>query len=633
MRARGFSAVIGSLLFVLPGAHAQTTIDQTLDLLSITKRFTEVAITTDGQRVAWVDDGVWIQDLPNGSAKRLSACKEKCAERGVAFSPDGSKVAFLSDAAKSGQDQVYVAARSGKPRRLTDETGYFQDLKWSPDGRQIAVLFTANATRNLGPVEAVLPETGVIEDKYFVQRLAIVDAHSGAMRHITPEKTYVFEYDWSPDSKQLVYDSAPPPGDDNWYYAEINAIDAAGGSPRHLYKPSLQIAEPRWSPDGRSIAFIEGLMSDEGVTGGEIYIMPAEGGTPKDVTPGWKSSPSDFSWLPDSKGLLITDHISGATAFQTLDLASGSASMLWKGEEGLTFAGSASASVVIRNSWTAPPEVWAGPIGQWRQLTHANQGLNPQWGKVESVEWQNDNFRVQGWLLFPLNVQTGRKYPMVVSVHGGPASERRPAWPSTFFDLSILSAQGYFVFFPNPRGSYGQGEAFTRANVKDFGYGDLRDILTGVDKVVHDYPVDDKRVGIAGWSYGGYMTMWAVTQTNRFYKAVSGAGLSNWQSYYGENSIDQWMIPYFGASVYDDPAVYAKSSPMNFIKKVKTPTLVVVGEMDGEVPEPQSREFWHALKTLGVKTQLVVYQGEGHRFHDSTHIRDLMQRTAAWFNE
>ncbi len=438
MRARGFSAVIGSLLFVLPGAHAQTTIDQTLDLLSITKRFTEVAITTDGQRVAWVDDGVWIQDLPNGSAKRLSACKEKCAERGVAFSPDGSKVAFLSDAAKSGQDQVYVAARSGKPRRLTDETGYFQDLKWSPDGRQIAVLFTANATRNLGPVEAVLPETGVIEDKYFVQRLAIVDAHSGAMRHITPEKTYVFEYDWSPDSKQLVYDSAPPPGDDNWYYAEINAIDAAGGSPRHLYKPSLQIAEPRWSPDGRSIAFIEGLMSDEGVTGGEIYIMPAEGGTPKDVTPGWKSSPSDFSWLPDSKGLLITDHISGATAFQTLDLASGSASMLWKGEEGLTFAGSASASVVIRNSWTAPPEVWAGPIGQWRQLTHANQGLNPQWGKVESVEWQNDNFRVQGWLLFPLNVQTGRKYPMVVSVHGGPASERRPAWPSTFFDLSIL---------------------------------------------------------------------------------------------------------------------------------------------------------------------------------------------------
>jgi len=150
--------------------------------------------------------------------------------------------------------------------------------------------------------------------------------------------------------------------------------------------------------------------------------------------------------------------------------------------------------------------------------------------------------------------------------------------------------------------------------MKDFGYGDLRDIISGVDAVTKELPsIDPQRVGIWGWSYGGYMTMFAVTQTQRFRAAVSGAGLSNWQSYYGENDITQWMVPYFGASVYDDPAVYAKSSPMTFIKHVKTPTLVLVGERDGECPAPQSFEFWRALKTLNVPTQLVVYPDEGHR--------------------
>ena len=171
-----------------------------------------------------------------------------------------------------------------------------------------------------------------------------------------------------------------------------------------------------------------------------------------------------------------------------------------------------------------------------------------------------------------------------------------PRWPGTRLRGAPFSALGYFVLMPNPRGSYGEGEGFTQANRKDFGYGDLKDILAGVDTVTSKLPVDPQRVGITGWSYGGFMTMFAVTQTDRFRAAVAGAGISNWQSYYGENSIDQWMIPFFGASVYDDPAVYAKSSAINFIKRVKTPTLVVVGDRDGECPAPQSFEFWHALR-------------------------------------
>jgi len=212
-----------------------------------------------------------------------------------------------------------------------------------------------------------------------------------------------------------------------------------------------------------------------------------------------------------------------------------------------------------------------------------------------------------------------------------------PEWRASFgmsrAIIAGLSSRGYYVFLPNPRGSYGQGEDFARANVKDFGHGDLRDTMAGIDTVAKKYPIDPSRLGVSGWSYGGFMTMWTVTQTNRFRAAVASAGIANWQSYYGQNLIDQWMIPFFGASVYDDPAVYEKSSPIRFIKNVKTPTLVIAGERDAECPASQSYEFWHALKTLGVPTQLIVYPGEGHLFLKPEHQTDRLEQTVAWFGK
>jgi len=168
--------------------------------------------------------------------------------------------------------------------------------------------------------------------------------------------------------------------------------------------------------------------------------------------------------------------------------------------------------------------------------------------------------------------------------------------------------------------------------VKDFGYGDFRDIERGVDAALAAAPIDPKGLGICGWSYGGYMAMWAVTQTNRYRAAVAGAGIVSWQSYYGQNRIDQWLVPFFGASVYDDPAVYARSSPITFIKKAKTPTLVLHGDRDSEVPTPQGYEFWHALKTLGVPTALVIYENEGHAITQPKHQLDRDRRLIEWFD-
>jgi dipeptidyl aminopeptidase/acylaminoacyl peptidase len=386
-------------------------------------------------------------------------------------------------------------------------------------------------------------------------------------------------------------------------------------------------------------------MSDEGFHGGDLCTITANGSGLTNRTKGRKTSPSSLFWLEPDR-ILFTEFVGGSSAIAELTVTNNSIRTLWKGDEEMRAFGNfpnfavtkdGKVSAAVRDDYTTPPEVWAGPTGNWRQLTHDNSSRIVSWGKAESLQWTNDNFNIQGWVIPPAKVEANKKHPMVVLIHGGPSGVTTPEWPAgvgmSRAIIAALSAHGYYVLLPNPRGSYGQGEDFTRANVKDFGGGDLRDIMSGVDAALAKYPIDPERLGVTGWSYGGFMTMWTVTQTNRFHAAVAGAGIANWQSYYGQNLIDQWMSPFFGASVYDDPAVYEKSSPIHFIKKVKTPTLVVVGERDAECPSPQSYEFWHALRTLKVPTELVVYPGEGHMFVKPENQIDRLDRTAAWFDK
>ena len=629
-----------------------------LNTLSATRRFEQTAISPDGKKVAWVEDiiakrgvstgdtVIYVADLESKNPpKRISAAVADAirAEGSVAWSPDSKKIAFLSDAAKVGQLQLYVmdaAGPAGSARKLTQVKGFLSTPGWSPNGKTIALLFTENATRAAGPLVAETPETGEIKDSFFEQRLALVDIATGKLDQISPADTYVYEYDWSPDGLRFAVTAALGNGDNNWYIAELYTLDAATGLMKSIYKPPLQIANPAWSPDGQRIAFIGGLMSDEPSVGGDIFAIAATGGEATNITPEMKASASWLAWTPDAK-IIFAEYLEGDSAIATVNPADGTKTELFReaaqitaGAWGINLSLSRDTknSAVMRSSFSAPPEIWAGPTANWTQITHRNKSIKPAWGEAKSLHWKNGGFEVQGWLLYPRDFDPNKKYPLVVRVHGGPGAAVLSEWPSASDYYSPLAGAGYFLLQPNPRGSFGQGEAFTRANVKDFGYGDFKDIMAGVDEALKVAPIDPNRLGICGWSYGGYLTMWAVTQTNRFKAAMAGAGLSNWQSYYGENLIDQWMIPFFGKSVYDDPDVYAKSSPINFIKHAKTPTLILVGDSDGEVPAPQSYEFWHALKTLGVETQFVVYEHEGHMFSSPKHRRDVVERTLAWFD-
>ncbi|HXM91295.1 MAG TPA: prolyl oligopeptidase family serine peptidase, partial [Candidatus Dormibacteraeota bacterium] len=603
-------------------------------------------------------------------------------EGNVAWSPDSKRVAFLSDAVKAGQRQLYVAQvtggngsatnttnttgaanstgptgaagatngtnvmgavnATGAAKRLTNVKGFLASPRWSPDGKTVAVLFTENATRASGPLVAETLQTGEIKDAFFEQRLAVVDVASGKLRQISPADTYIYEYDWAPDGLRFAVTAALGNGDNNWWVAELYTLEGASGLMKSIYKPHLQIANPVWSPDGERIAFIEGLMSDAGLTGGDIFSVDGGGGGAQDLTPEIKASPSWIGWTPEKK-IIFTEFVGGDVGLASVDPQSKKVGALWRGGEYLaageggfsptiSLAKDGATMAFVRESYAAPPEVWAGKVGEWKQLTRRNEGVTREWGDAKSLEWKNGGFEVQGWLLYPKNFDASKKYPLVVNVHGGPSWASVSRWPSPHGYASALAGAGYFVLSPNPRGSYGQGEAFTRANVKDFGGGDLADILAGVDEAMRVAPIDANRLGLTGWSYGGFMTMFGVTQTNRFKAAMAGAGIANWQSYYGENLIDQWMIPFFGKSVYDDPDIYAKSSAINFIKKVKTPTLVIVGDSDGECPAPQSYEFWHGMKAQGVETQLVVYEHEGHLFAKPQHQRDVIERTLGWFD-
>ncbi len=630
----------------------QTRADRILKQLEQVQRFTEISISPNGKWVAWIEpavDGesntqIFLLDRSDGSKKprRLTAGngKQSFLEHGIAWSPDSSRIAFFSNA-DGAQEQVFLLPVSGgAARKLTNVKGYVTDIRWSSDGKRLAFLY-AEGGGGGGPLEAEPAQTGIIGSSIHNQRITTVGADGGNLRQVTPAELNVYEFDWSPDGQQFAATAAPGPADNNWWTAKLYTVDGNTGRMKMIYQPPIerQLAVPRWSPDGKRIAFLGGLMSDEGFNGGDIFLVDSEGGQPRDLTAGLHGTPSGLVWRGDGK-LLFTETVDGGGAIATLAVADGTTEMLWKGTEAIhqdgnfpnfSLAHDGRTSALVRSSWQQPPEVFAGPIGEWQQLTHENATQQPHWGKAESIEWTNDDFRIQGWLLYPEHFNPGQRYPMIVDIHGGPSNLTAQSWPGAG-DTATLASLGYFVFFPNPRGSYGEGEAFTEANVKDFGGGDLRDILAGVDTVLKKVPVDENRLGVTGWSYGGYMTMWTVTQTTRFRAAMAGAGISDWLSYYGENMIDQWMLPFFGASVYDDPAVYAKSSPITYIKNVKTPTLVLVGERDGECPAPQSFEFWHALKTLHVPTELVVYPGEGHAFHTAKDREDRFRRTVIWFD-
>ncbi len=651
----GFPLAALTAVLALTASSAASAAPSMRDVLVATYRvhdLTSVVLSPDGSAVAWEEGfrdprgllksplyhSLYVRKLDGSARVRVTAGSRNgyYDEENPVWSPDGRQIAFLSDARSHGQLQIFIADADGRHvRRVGELAGNVQRLTWAPNGNALAVLYIAGARRKAGALAPGARDVGVIGTRIEEQRLATVEVANGAMHFVTPGDTYVYEYGWSPDGRQIAFTYAKGNGDNNWWVARLAHVDVATGAMHDLLAPSYQIDDPQWSPDGRQIAVIGGIMSDFGSTGGDVYLVDARTGASRDVTDGAPVSVQSLRWN-DASSLDVIAHVSGAMRLMRLDLTpTGTTSLtsLTDREESLWSWSSARDGAIVAlvlASFADPPEVWAGPPPALRQLSASNAGVTRLYGKAVSLQWKSDQFTIQGWLVYPLNFSPRSSYPMVTMVHGGPSAETVPSFGNR--NVSALASQGYFVFMPNPRGSFGRGETFARANVKDFGYGDWRDDLAGVDEALEAAPIDPNRLGLFGWSYGGYIAMWAETQTTRFKALVAGAGVVNWQSYYGLNKIDQWMIPFFGASVYQDPAIYARSSPITFITHSSTPVLVLQGERDEEVPAPQAFEFWHAMTTLGVPTKLIVYADEGHGPQKISNQIDILTQTIGWFD-
>src|SRR5206468_588960 len=372
-----------------------------------------------------------------------------------AWAPDSKTLAVFSGAGEGAQRQLWsVKADGSDPKKLTNLNGYAARPRWSHDGKQIAFLYIEGAGGG-GPLMAAPTTTGVIDTAIHNQRIAVLDVATGQLRQVSPADLHIYDYDWSPEDKMFIATASPGPGDNNWWIAQIYTIDTAKSNATSLYKPSLQVAVPRWSPDGKSMAFIEGLMSDEGFHGGDLFTMSAAGQGLTNRTRGRKSSVSSLFWLTPDR-ILFTEIVGGGSAISELTLTNNSVGTIWKGAENLHAFGNFPNFVVSndgkfaaadRSTFETPPEIWAGPIADWHQLTSNNSGITASWGKAENLEWTNDSFNIQRWLLSPAKVHSDPKYPLVVLIHGGPSSAEVPEWPASFgmprAIIAALSSRGY----------------------------------------------------------------------------------------------------------------------------------------------------------------------------------------------
>lgn len=630
------------------------------DVLGV-KALTEVGISPDGAVIAYTvravykedtqvpKSSIWVVDTSGGGARQFTSGPR--ADRTPHWSPDSQTLAFLSDRDEDGRFDIYTLSRSGggEAHRLADLKGSVTDLQWSPDGRQIAFLMTDPETEEEKQRKKEKDDAIEFERDPRYQRLWVVGADGSDPRVVSAVDVQVWEFAWFPDGRSFALICSELPHEWSWYECYVGTIPLSGGDVTPTYRSERQVAAPLPSPDGRSVAFISAYWSDCGVVGGDVYTIPSGGGEARCLTSGY---PVSFSWVEwsDAGSMLAIGYDEGEAAIYRLDIQTESI-RLWSGEAMLadrhwaraSLTGDGSTLAIIREDPSAPADIWTAIIPgggdavdnlTWNRLTHMQPQLDVlTTGDPRTLRWQApDGTPVQGILLRPAGYEEGRSYPLVTIVHGGPTGMYHHGFITSHPWAPLLVSNGFAVLLPNPRGSTGWGAEFAEANLGDMGGRDLADILAGVDAAVQSGVADPERLGIGGWSYGGFMTAWTITQTDRFKAAIMGAGIANWHSFHGVSNVPTWdRLFYSGANPHSLSGPFADFSAIFQVDRVRTPTLILHGEQDPCVPVGQGYEFFRALKDCGVETEMVVYPREGHGLSEKAHLRHLQERAIGWY--
>ncbi len=524
---------------------------------------------------------------------------------------------------------------------------------WSPDGKSVAFLRRDPPDLGRQLDESRGDDAQVADSGYRYHRLCVLDVASGVVKQVSPlGAAQVWQCAWSPDGLELLAAVTPTPkAEQQAGTTDVVVYTLATGSARRLCTVEGYVSSPCWSPDGRQVAFLAAL---EQPAHGEIVLVPASGGEPRGLLGEAELTATWLAWPASVDRLLFSAQVDLQSGLFAIT-PGGDPVPIWRPDQlsrgvfGTDFSldGSATLAATVRSGPETPPEVWVGPIersspvaserpdSRFRQVTDLHsQGSGCKLGRTETVYWRaRDGLCLSGLLVLPPGYQLGHSVPLVVRPHGGPGM----VWSDGFYASGpgwthLLANHGIAVFMPNPRGGAGRGRAFLLANRGDLGGSDFTDIMSGIDALIERGVADPSRLGIGGWSYGGYMTAWAITQTDRFKAAVVGAGIVNWISYEGQCDCPQ-LFPrwYTLEDVYHQRQRSIASSPITHAARVRTPTLILQGADDPRVPAPQAGELYQGLRQLGVPVEYVCYPREGHSITERQHQLDLLRRASGWF--
>jgi dipeptidyl aminopeptidase/acylaminoacyl peptidase len=565
------------------------------------------------------------------------------------WSPDGRWVAFLSNRpSKRDQEgppktQIWlIPAEGGEAQPLTDVNGGVAGASWSgggfawaPDGKRIAFASPETPTEDEQKRIKDKWDMVVVDKDIRMNQLWVIDVAARTATQLTRERRDVGDPQWSPDGGEIAFVARPTPTADDGLFSDIVVVPAAGGVGRILTTNPASDFGPRWSPDGKTIAYLCGTMPQSGGQN-DVCLVPASGGTPRNLTEKFDRSEGALIWAPEGRSLFFSANIGVNSYLFSVAVDGGAVKPLLGGER---VAGPASLSkdgkqlAFTLTDPLRPADVWVVNADgtNLRALTKMNPHVDEfALGATEVVRWKNPAGQdIEGVLVKAVGYQAGSKCPTIVEPHGGPAGTQTTSFRK---DWQLLAGRGYCLFAPNFRGSDGYGRVFIEANIGQWGIGDYEDIMSGVDALVARGIADPARLGVEGWSYGGYTTNRIVTKTTRFKAAVSGAGLSNLLSFFGTTDIQRFTTHYMKGKPWESADVYARSSPIVNVANTKTPLLLIHGDDDRRVPVEQAEQMYISLRKLGVETELVRYPREPHGFGEPNHQIDRLQRTADWFD-
>ena len=649
--ALGLSIQTGTLAQQASPAGGTPTIDELISL----KRAGSASISPNGQWVAytvrdtnWDENAyhteIWLADAKSGELRQLTNHAKK-SSTSPTWAPDSTKLAFATD--RDDKRQVYlIDPRGGEARKLTAVEEGVGGFAFAPDGKSLAFTSADPKTDADKDREKKFGDFDVIGEGYRMSHLWVFDIATGKTGRLTSGAFTVGQFTWSPDGTQIAFDHRINTANTSGATADISIVSVADSKVRPLVTQAGADSGPVWSPDGSKIAFASAMTREFSFLNTAIALVPAAGGRVENISAAFDEDPSIIRWTPG--GIFFSASYRTWSFLYSIDPATRAVrkhtpSEQWIGS-GFSLTPDGQWAAFSGQDGSTLGEIYVARVAtalEPRKLTDMT-AQTAAWAKsaLEVVSWKSqDGATIEGVLHKPIGFQPGKKYPLLVIIHGGPTGISRPAAYSSaaIYPVDIWTAKGALILEPNYRGSAGYGEAFRSLNVRNLGVGDAWDVLSGIDHLIKEGLADPNQVGTMGWSQGGYISAFLTTHDSARFKAVSvGAGISDWMTYYVNTDITQFTRHYLKATPWDDPEIYAKTSPITYVKNARAPTLIQHGATDQRVPPPNAFQLYRGLQDVGVPSKLIIYkgfEGVGHGPSKPKSSRALMQHNLEWFDK